>query len=134
MGGLAPSPAPLGPYASRLNERMQPDTAHIRSDALRILTVATIVMGFGLFEAFSGAPSGPSAVGTPSALILKMALIGHGLVAYFAILVVVLRLLPRETLEGRNLKQPFYGLIFLFLMVATLFIVNLLERAAPAFS
>lgn len=113
---------------------MQPDTAHIRSDAFRILTVATIVMGGGLFEAFSRTPPDPSVVEMPGLLYVKVLFVGQGLIAYLGILVGVFRLLPRDTLKGQDLKHPFSLLIFLFLMVSALFLIHLGERIALAFS
>lgn len=86
------------------------------------------MMGFGIFEAFFGASPNLFTAGTPIVRFFKFFFVGHAVYAYLAILFGVLRLLPRDTLEGQDLKRPFFHLILLFMMALSLFAVNLTER------
>lgn len=126
---------------------MDSDTAHLRSDAIRLVTIATGVMGFGLFNApvlefkasggiFNAATGvvgfflGKPADLPPGVLLdwLRFGLISWGFILYAATIVSAGLILVRDGLNARDLRSPYLAMAGTILMVSLLFIASIVDR------
>lgn len=117
---------------------MQSDTARVHSNALHILTIATGVVGFGLFEisfqneikellALLGRSEESSLSFSSFLSFMKLYTGASAIFVYFSTFVGVGRLLVRDNLLGRDLvmrRGPFVALGFLVGLVFVLFVIQ----------
>lgn len=129
-------PPPSRIVRSRV-EWMPTDTASIRSDAIRLLVIATAVMGFGFFNDnlslsfLDDAFDSKWIAGVSGKQLLGLSILiwfGNSLGFYVLTVFSVGRLLLRDNLVPKDLRNPFLAMTGTILAVSILFLVSIIGK------